>query len=459
MKQDDKNRQQDFPTQQSLEQSEEQKQAVIDVKRQMQEEFIKEKIRNRPLNKRRLVRRTLVSAFMAVIFALVAVISFFLLEPIINNWVNPEEEPPKIEFPEVVEETLPEDLLTEDEVEKTEEVISQTVQVVENVQLEITDYQALYTKIYKVYLDLQKSLVTVSGVSTDVDWFDNAYVNKNQSSGLIVANNGQSIFILVESKVIEKVDTIQVRFVDGNTAEALLVKKDPNTQLAVIAVPIANTGSSIIEKIAVANLGNSNLSSVLASPVIAVGKPLGISDSLVYGMVTSMNQVENKTDINYRYFTTDMDGTTDSGGFIVNLNGQILGVITTEFHGDKLGNLIRAYSISDLKNTIEIMSNQEDMPYLGVKGMDVSTEANQDLNVPYGAFVTEIEMESPAMNAGIQPGDVITAIDKNSIDKFSSLATTLEKYKVSDTVEVTIMRLSGEEYVPMSFDVVLGQFF
>ena len=164
-------------------------------------------------------------------------------------------------------------------------------------------------------------------------------------------------------------------------------------------------------------------------------------------------------DVAYRYFTTDMDGTTDSGGFIVNLNGQILGVITTEFHGDKLGNLIRAYSISDLKNTIEIMSNQEDMPYLGVKGMDVSTEANQDLNVPYGAFVTEIEMESPAMNAGIQPGDVITAIDKNSIDKFSSLATTLEKYKVSDTVEVTIMRLSGEEYVPMSSEVVLGQFF
>lgn len=457
--QEDKNKQKDALLQGNLEQSEEQKQAAFEVKRQLQEDFIKEKIRNRPLNKRRFVRRTLVSAFLAVIFALVAVVSFFLLEPIINNWVNPEEAPPKVEFPEVIEETLPEDLLTEDEIEKPEEVISQTVQVVQNIQLEITDYQALYTKMYKVYLDLQKSLVTVSGVSNDVDWFDNAYTNKNQSSGLIVANNGHSLFILVESKVIEKVDTIQVRFVDGNTTEASLIKKDPNTSLAVIAVPVSSTGNGLIEKIAIPSLGNSNLSSVLASPVIAVGRPLGSSESLIYGMVTSINNVEYKSDINYRYFSTDMLGTADSGGFIVNLSGQILGVITTEFHNDKMGNLIRAYSISDLKNTIEKMSNQEDMPYLGVKGMDVSVEANQDLNVPFGAFVTEIELDSPAMNAGIQAGDVITSIGKDAIDKFVNLATTLEKYNVSDTVRITIMRLNGEDYVPMSFDVVLGQFF
>ncbi len=186
---------------------------------------------------------------------------------------------------------------------------------------------------------------------------------------------------------------------------------------------------------------------------------MGSSESLIYGMVTSINNVEYKSDINYRYFSTDMLGTADSGGFIVNLSGQILGVITTEFHNDKMGNLIRAYSISDLKNTIEKMSNQEDMPYLGVKGMDVSVEANQDLNVPFGAFVTEIELDSPAMNAGIQAGDVITSIGKDAIDKFVNLATTLEKYNVSDTVRITIMRLNGEDYVPMSFDVVLGQFF
>ena len=63
------------------------------------------------------------------------------------------------------------------------------------------------------------------------------------------------------------------------------------------------------------------------------------------------------------------------------------------------------------------------------------------------------------MNAGIQAGDVITSIGKDAIDKFVNLATTLEKYNVSDTVRITIMRLNGEDYVPMSFDVVLGQFF
>ena len=78
-----------------------------------QENFMIEKIKQRPINKRRLIRRTMITASMAIIFGLIACFTFLVLEPVISNWLYPEKEPEAIIFPEEPEEMLPEEMLEE----------------------------------------------------------------------------------------------------------------------------------------------------------------------------------------------------------------------------------------------------------------------------------------------------------------------------------------------------------
>ncbi|MDE5747520.1 MAG: hypothetical protein K2I21_08075, partial [Acetatifactor sp.] len=75
--------------------------------------FMIEKIKQRPINRKKLIRRTVITASMAVIFGLIACFTFLVLEPVISNWLYPEEEPEAIIFPEEPEEMLPEEMLEE----------------------------------------------------------------------------------------------------------------------------------------------------------------------------------------------------------------------------------------------------------------------------------------------------------------------------------------------------------
>ena len=78
-------------------------------------EFLQEKIKERPIDKKKLLRRTMITISMALLFGLVACFTFLLMEPVLNNWIYPEEEPQTVTFPQDKNEMLPEDMLTEGE--------------------------------------------------------------------------------------------------------------------------------------------------------------------------------------------------------------------------------------------------------------------------------------------------------------------------------------------------------
>ena len=139
-------------------------------------DFLKETIKQRPLNKRKLVRRTLITAAMAVIFGMVACFTFLLLEPVISNRLYPEEEPEAIVFEEETEENeiLPEDMIADESQMQPEETEppaledEQIAQVLSEMQLGTNDYLTLFNEMNKVAKEVQKSIVTVVGVTSDV---------------------------------------------------------------------------------------------------------------------------------------------------------------------------------------------------------------------------------------------------------------------------------------------------
>lgn len=414
-------------------------------------EMIKERMKERPLNRKKLMRRTIITVSMAVIFGVFACFTFLVLEPVLSNLLYPEPAPEEIVLPEEMEEILPEDMLITEEEPEPETTIQ-----IQKYELDIMDtYNSTYQELYKVVQDFRKSMVTVTEVNQDVDWFNNAYENKGQYSGVIFASSTRQYFILVDSLEIQQAEEITVTFQDGSIVSGMYVQQDSDLGLSVITVNMSDLSEATLNAVRVAELGSSRLSMLMASPVIAVGRPFGNKDSVAYGMVTSQGNILNLTDCNYELLTTDISGSSEATGFIINTTGYLLGVINQEYNEEDTGNLISFIGITDLRRALERMSNGKDAPFLGIEGMDVTEEANQTLGVSLGAYVTEIVMDSPAMKAGIQSGDIITAIDDAPILSFAQYVEVLSGYEPEDTVSVKINRQGTNEYREITIPIIL----
>lgn len=432
--------------------------------RNQESDFMKETIKQRPLNRRKLVRRTIITAAMAVIFGMVACFTFLLLEPVISNRLYPEEEPETVVFVEEIEENeiLPEDMIA-DESEMQPEVTEPPVledeqieQVLSEMELGTEDYLSLINEMNKTAKAVQKSIVTVVGVTSDVSWLDNEYENEGVVSGVVVADNGRELLVLANIKSIKDAETLKVGFSDNTEYEAVIKKKDNNTGFAVISIPKNVMKETTILIAAPVELGSSLGSTLVGTPIIALGRPVGTDGSICYGNVTSTGNTVEIPDSNYKYMTTDIYGSNNASGIIINLKGQVVGMIDAAYNPSDMKNMISAVGISELKKAMQSLSNDKDIAYLGVYGIDVTREANEEMEVPYGAYILETDMDSPAMIAGIQSGDIIVGIGERAITKYAELVEALLTYEPEVTVTVKLMRQGPDGYMEMEVEVTLG---
>lgn len=426
----------------------------------VQPDFLRETIKQKPVNKKKLLRRTLTTVAMAVVFGLVACFTFLVLEPVISNRLYPEEEAEEVRFPEetVTEEMKPEDMIVEENTEEPVEIVQaelndeQIAEVLSQVQFSLEDYRLLYEQMSDLAESVGRAVVTVTSVVSDVDWFNDIYENEASASGVIVADNGKSILILVSAGTLNGAESIIVTFCDQSRASAELVQKDPATELAILSVPLVDISEETLDVIDIATLGSSNSISLLGSPVMALGSPMGTSGSVCYGIVTSTGAVVDEADSAYKIITTDIYGSRNATGVLVNMKGMVIGIIDNVSTGNDMSNLLTAYGITELKKTIEKMSNDKERAYLGIHGADVPKEASEELNIPEGAYVRAIDMDSPAMEAGIQNGDVVVQINETPITTYNGLLEVLYDSDPEDTLTFMLMRQGRE----MSTTVTLG---
>lgn len=435
-----------------------------DADQNKQSDFMMEKIKERPVNKKKLLRRTVTTAAMAVIFGLIACLTFLILEPVFSNWLYPEEEPQAVVFPEEIDELAPEDMLVEDATPSIQEAVEsvmledeQIQKILDNVSLDKENYLQLYDAMSSYVEELNASMVTVTGVSSNVDWLNDTYEQEGQTYGVLVANNGKEYLILTSRATVRQKENIRVTFCSGESAEAEVKQTDSQTSLAVVAVPISSLTKETRDAVKVATLGSSNLKNPVGIPVVALGSPLGSVGSAGYGMIVSAAVPLSKVDANYKLFVTDIAGTSDGLGVLFNMQSQIVGIITPDRARAELKNNVTAVGISELRKLIENMSNGKTAAYMGISGTDVTADANREYGVPFGAYVREIEMDSPAMLAGIQRGDVIVEIAGNSIENFNNYAAALLRLDAGQTVTVIVQRSVQNSYREMEIELTLGE--
>ncbi len=429
-------------------------------------EFLQEKIKERPINKKKLIQRTIITASLALLFGLIACLTFLLLEPVLNNWLYPEEEPIVVTFPQEKDEMRPEDMLTEDETTQEETESEEALASSENVALAetpeseeeedlIAGYEDMYQSIHELYLEVATSMVTVTGVKSDVDWFNNPYESEGTIAGVVIANNNRELLILTKRSPLKGAESIHVTFFNGTIAEGSIKKYDVNTDLAVIAVELKYLSSNVLKDVSVAKLASSNDVRLQGTPVMAVGNILGYKDSVSYGMITSMGNVITLADNQYKLITTDIYGSKNSTGILVNMEGRVLGILDNTHNNEDTANLVSAIGITELKGMITKLSNGADVPYAGLYVQDISSDARLELGLPKGAYISNMDMNSPAMKKGIQKGDILIRVGDKEINTAADYMNAIRGYSANREITITVLRSAQEEYEEMEFVVEL----
>ena len=115
-----------------------------------------------------------------------------------------------------------------------------------------------------------------------------------------------------------------------------------------------------------------------------------------------------------------------------------------------------AYGISDLKDALELLSNNQAVPYIGVYGVTVTEELTSGQGIPSGVYVREVAADSPAMAAGIQSGDVITQVDGSKVTTLSGYSSALMQLAEGDEIRIRGQRQGTGGYVDITFRVTVG---
>ena len=404
--------------------------------------FMQEKIKEKPVYANPLVKKALRCILGGALFGGTALLIWALALPRINN---------RMEKNEIQEIQIPEETGDSETDNKAED--ESPVYITETVSMELKDYEKMYQQLMQIGNQVSKSLVDISAVKTDTDWFDEALTSHKSVAGLIIGDNGMELLILTEHEKVKDGD-LKVRFYDHTEAAGTLKKYDSNTGLAVISVNLSDVDSSTREVISYAELGSSK-SLRSGQPVIVVGNPTGSNDSFLFGNLTSVTQTAELYDSSYNILTTDILRSSNGSGVVADWSGKIVGLLQEKTEVEGQDNTIQAYGISDVKDLIEHLSNNQDIVYMGIVGADVTTSISEQENIPIGVYVSEVSLDSPAITAGIQPGDIITEINGQAIVNLKDIVATVLKCSSGQTVDVRYKRADASGYQDLQASVTL----
>ena len=410
--------------------------------------FMNEKIKDKPFYKKKWVKILAATVAPAGIFGLISSAVFSK----VSDWIENKKEQEAMTDIEIPQDTVEESAVPEVIDPETEPSISETIVV--DPQITVEDYMVLYANFRGLAKDVQKSLVTVTALNNDVDWFNEEYQNRGQCSGMIIGDNGVELLVLTKYSNIESCDGINVTFVDDTIVNAVLKKYDVTTNLAVISINLSDISENTKAKIVKATLGNS-IRLEAGTPVLAIGRADGSEDSMKVGTLTSTHNKQSVVDAEYTILVTDMMKNAGADGILINLNGEVIGIMQEQHLSSNMENVLTAYGISDIKSLLEHLSNNQDIAYLGIKGVSVTNEALKS-GVPSGVYVTEVQIDSPAMNGGIQSGDVIQAINGQKVLSMSELSDVLSRLSNRQNITLEVRRLTRDGYKKTNYQTSLS---
>ena len=325
--------------------------------------------------------------------------------------------------------------------------------------------------------EVMPSIVSITSMSVEEvqGFFGGTYQKKSAGAGtgIIIGENDSELLIVTNNHVVENSDTLTVTFIDETSVEANIKGADADYDVAVIAVPAGSIQPETLGALKVATLGDSTELKV-GEPAIAIGNALGYGQSVTTGVISALDRSVAATDRrtgqtienSVNLIQTDAAiNEGNSGGALVNVNGEVVGINSAKLIGDNVEGIGYAIPISDVSDLIRGLMNQEtkekvdedNRGMIGIIGISVSDAFSQQIDLPAGVYVTEVTEGGGADKAGMTKGCIITAINGSSVDSMDALQEQLQYYAKGETVTLTIqIPQTNGEYEEQTVDVRLS---
>lgn len=386
--------------------------------------FIKETIKEQPTDRKRLAGKFLTAAVCGVIFGACAAGTMALIVPkALERFGTAPDQKAVV--------TLTSSVKAE-KVTPTPEATEQ-----EKTSASTAWQNDLSDGMSQIAEEPRRALVRISAAGEDSDLLDDSFLEYGDEEGFVFLKNSEAFYILTVSDQMQEADKFTVTFSDGAVTDGILCKKDLRTGFFVIKVPFTSVDEETQEKIPAAPLVAADDMKQTES-VIAIGSPSGDYDSLMGGTITSVTGTLKVADEEYGMLTTDMVGSEEGGGILLNSSGEVAGIIWNQ--EEDRTNVIRAVETAQLRPLLESMANGEDICYIGIMGATISSYQSENLDVPRGVYVDAVDEDSPAMTAGIQNGDILHALDGQEVQSMEEYASVLQGLNKGTRTTVNVYR-------------------
>lgn len=303
----------------------------------------------------------------------------------------------------------------------------------------LPDYTALFDEV-------RPSIVRITTGQIEESPFD--FGQEGLGSGVVLDGEGS---ILTNYHVVNGYDQVTVTFSDGTVATAEVVGTDPGNDIALIDVDVSD--ASVLKP---AKLGDSDAVDV-GSLVAAIGNPFGLDGTFTTGVISGLDRtLPSSADgrpIRGLLQTDTAVNPGNSGGALINLDGEVIGINTAIENPNGAGFAGVAYAVpinTPKRFLSELVAGETiEHPRLGISGQSLTPSQAEDLGVPHGVAVLSVERGSAADEAGLVSsvdgsGDIIVAIDGVAMEKFEDLADYIDGKKVGDEVVLLVHR-DGED--------------
>jgi serine protease Do len=286
-----------------------------------------------------------------------------------------------------------------------------------------------------VVAKVKPSVVAINVEITAYDIYNQPVQERAAGSGWIVSDDG---YIVTNNHVVEGADSVTVTLDDGSVFPAATVRTDPLTDLAVVKID-AHDLSAV-------NVGDSSKLSI-GDWVVAVGNSLGMGTSATQGIVSALDisLATSSGETVLGLIQTDAAiNPGNSGGPLVNLSGEAVGINSIKISQVGVEGMGYAISINEAMPIIQqlIQTGYVVRPWLGIGAatVDQTVAMTYGLSTDKGVLVTSVADGSPASQAGLMAGDVITALDSKETDNLAEFVKTLNSYQIGQTVTITYFR-------------------